>query len=104
MKRKRTMTKRKMRVLTPSLLQLNLGHLKTEVHQQARQSIMPLFASDDDIGDLGEMADVVCVMGVVAVIAAVGESEALVLGRRRAAVEGAAAAAAATASSKRART
>ena len=71
---------------------------------RARQSIMPLFASDDDIGDLGDMADVVCVMGVVAVIAAVGESEALVLGRRRAAVEGAAAAAAATASSKRART
>ena len=35
------------------------------------------------------MADVVCVMGVVAVIAAVGKSEALVLGRRRAAVEGA---------------
>ena len=49
---------------------------------------MPLLASDDDIGDLGDMADVVCVMGVVAVIAAVGESEALVLGRRRAAVEG----------------
>ena len=44
---------------------------------------MPLLASDDDIGDLGDMADVVCVMGVVAVIAAVGESEALVLGRRR---------------------
>jgi hypothetical protein len=38
MKRKRTMTKRKMRVLTPSLLQLNLGHLKTEVHQQAGPS------------------------------------------------------------------
>ena len=38
MKRKRTMTKRKMRVLTPSLLQLNLGHLKAEVHQQAGPS------------------------------------------------------------------